>query len=123
MATIQQIEQRLARRFANVALSDVQDTLADCFISLGYDYNAEVPATDVNRVLAYASAELATNISVDAARYFSYTDGEESVDKTMISEQYRKLALQFRADYEVEEAKLNASARSSFRSMKRLDRP
>lgn len=123
MATIQQIEQRLARRFANVALSDVQNTLADAMASLGYDVNAEVPATDVNRVLAYASAELATNISVDAARYFSYSDGEESVDKTMISEQYRKLALQFRSDYEVEEAKRNATESSSFRVMTRVDRP
>lgn len=123
MATIQQIEQRLARRFANVALSDVQDTLADAMLSLGYDVNAEVPVTDVNRVLAYASAELATNISVDAARYFSYTDGEESVDKTMISEQYRKLALQFRTDYEMEEAKRNPFESSSFRVMTRVDRP
>lgn len=123
MATIQQIEQRLARRFANVALSDVTNTLQDALLSLGYDINSEVPATDVNRVLAYASAELATNISVNAARYFSYSDGEESVDKTMISEQYRKLALQFRADYEVEEAKRNVTETSSFRVMTRVDRP
>ena len=128
MATLTQMTERLMKRFnavtAQPALQAAAiDVMADTFGALGYDAFADVPPTDINRLLAYGSAELALQIALDAARFFKYTDGEESVDKTMVSKEYRAFASIFKADYLAEEPKLIAGDGSAFRVMKRLDRP
>ena len=128
MATLTQMTERLTKRFnavtAQPALQTAAiDVMADTFGALGYDAFADVPPTDINRLLAYGSSELALQIALDAARFFKYTDGEETVDKSMIAKEYREFAAMFKADYLAEEAKLIQYDGSSFRVMRRLDRP
>lgn len=128
MATLTQMTERLTKRFnavtAQPALQAAAiDVMADTFGALGYDAFADVPPTDINRLLAYGSAELALQIALDAARFFKYTDGEETVDKSMIAKEYRAFAAMFKADYLAEETKLVPYDGSRFRVMKRLDRP
>ena len=127
MATQSQMTERLAKRFTAVTAQPAlttaaADVMADTFELFGYGASADVPVTDIQRLLAYSSAELALQIALDAARFFKYTDGEESVDKSMVSKEYREFALRFKADYEAEELKRTGNA-SSFRVMRRLDRP
>lgn len=127
MATLTQMTERLTKRFTAVTAQPALeaaaiDVMADTFELFGYEASADVPVTDINRLLAYSSSELALQIALDAARFFKYTDGEESVDKSMISKEYREFAGIFKSDYLAEEAKLLPDL-SSFRVMKRLDRP
>jgi len=126
MATLTTLTQRLVERFNAVTALPVDaaiNTMQYTFELFGYRDDADVPVTDIARLLAYASAELSTQVAINAASYFKYTDGEESVDKSMISKEYRELAAQFRLDYELEETKQSHKEGSAFRVMKRLDRP
>jgi hypothetical protein len=129
MATLTQMTERLSKRFTAVTAQPALeaaaiDVMADTFELFGYA-SADVPITDINRLLAYSSSELALQIALDAARFFKYTDGEESVDKSMISKEYRTFATLFKADYLAEEAKQAEEliGGSVFRVMRRLDRP
>ncbi|EEL84647.1 hypothetical protein bcere0029_56370 [Bacillus cereus AH1272] len=47
---------------------------------------------NANAVFYLALSFAYESIAADAARYFSYTDGEESVDKSMIFANYKKLS-------------------------------
>ena len=130
MATLTQMTERLSKRFTAVTAqpaleSAAIDVMADTFELFGYDASADVPITELNRLLAYSSSELALQIALDAARFFKYADGEESVDKTMVSKEYRAFATIFKADYLAEEAKQAEALieASAFRVMRRLDRP
>lgn len=128
MATLTQMTARLTKRFTAVTAQPALQTaatsvMADTFELFGYNASAYVPITDINRLLAYSSAELALQIALDAARFFKYTDGEETVDKSMIAKEYRAFAAMFKADYLAEETKLAPYDGSAFRVMRRLDRP
>ena len=126
MAKLSTLTERLSKRFEQVSAlpSDAAvNTMQYTFELFGYEYDADVPVADIARLLAYASSELSTQVAVNAASYFKYTDGEESVDKSMISKEYRELAATFRNEYHAEEAKRDGSVGSSFRVMKRIDRP
>lgn len=128
MATLLQMTERLTKRFTAVTAQPALQTaaasvMADTFELFEYEASADVPVTDINRLLAYSSAELALQIALDAARFFKYTDGEESVDKSMVSKEYREFSAIFKADYLAEEASRVTTETSAFRVMKRLDRP
>lgn len=130
MATLTQMTDRLTKRFTAVTAqpaleSAAIDVMADTFELFGFDASADVPITELNRLLAYSSSELALQIALDAARFFKYSDGEESVDKTMVSKEYRAFSAIFKADYLAEEAKQAEAliGGSVFRVMKRIDRP
>lgn len=54
------------------------------------------------------------------AHYFKFGDGEESVDKSMVADNYRKLAKDFQTEYELEVGRVFGN---NFRIMPRIDRP
>lgn len=125
MATLQTMTKRLARRFEAVSALPADAallTMTDTFETFGYVADADVLTSDINKLLAYASAELATLVAINSASYFKYTDGEEAVDKSMIPKEYRQLAKQFRAEYQSEVVAQEASTRSTFAVMPRRDR-
>jgi len=123
MVTKQVLAERLARRFKgvpNFVLTDAQELVVDALQTQGLDPSADIPADKQNIVLLCAQAEGALQIALSTAHYFSYRDGEESVDKSKVSEQYRKLAQDLRAEYEREKA---SAGGTGFRIAKRIDRP
>ncbi|MGM0836039.1 MAG: hypothetical protein ACQEV7_07770 [Bacillota bacterium] len=117
------LESRLLSKFKNVpnvALEDAVAWLAEAAFQYGYESPDLVPAKESALLLLLAQAEGARNIAMSVAHYFKYQDAEESVDKTMLAEQYRKLANDLRAEYKRNKAELSGSA---FRAMRRIDRP
>lgn len=125
MATFEKLTARLERRFGGVPSLPVgvaTEVMRDAYEAHGYSESLPVPPSAVNRLMAYASAELATTVAINAASYFKYTDGEESVDKSMIAKEYRAMAAQFRADYDAELAKDIAGQTSGFAIAPRPDR-
>lgn len=125
MATLEQMTERLARRFDAVTALPIDatvETMRDTFAMFSYQPSADVSPTDYHKLLSYASAELATLVAINAASYFKFTDGEESVDKTMISKEYRELAKLFRDEYQAEIDVQDLVFRSSFAVMPRRDR-
>lgn len=123
MATDVELAERLARRFKGVPnfdIKDAQELVNDALQVHGLGPSATVPANKITLVLLYAQYEGALRIALATAHYFSYTDGEESVDKSKISEQYRKLAADLRNQYEMEKARATGA---SFSVAQRIDRP
>ena len=125
MATLQTMTKRLARRFEAVSALPADAallTMTDTFETFGYVAEADVLTADINKLLAYASAELATLVAINSASYFKYTDGEESVDKSMVAKEYREIAKLFRDEYQAELDGQAVGTRSSFAVMPRRDR-
>ena len=122
---IEKLKARLSRRFNGLSEDQINAAIMDGIDALGYEKAEAVPTVDINLILAYVSAEIAIELATNAASYFSFTDGEESVDKTNIMENYTALAAQFRSEYEAEIAKREAAAIEPlpiFHVMKRVDR-
>lgn len=123
MATNLELAERLVKRFKGVPnfdITDAQELVDDALQVQGLDLSADVPGDKTNLVLLYAQAEGAWQIALSTAHYFQYQDGEESVDKSMISEQYRKLAKDLRAEYDA--VKVRESG-AGFYIAARIDRP
>jgi hypothetical protein len=89
------IVERLTKRFRNVpgvAITDVVDWLSEAEAESGL---AEGDVVSNNNALLYLAFSIGCRtIAADAARYFSYTDGEEQIDKTNIFENYMRLSLE-----------------------------
>lgn len=119
----QELAERLLRRFKGVpgfTAEDASELIEDAMQAHGYAPTDSVPQNEVDLVLLYAQTQGAWQIAMTVAHYFKFTDGEESVDKSMISKNYRDLAKDFQSDYDVEKSRLYGS---KFHVMKRLDRP
>ena len=123
MANSEELAERLLRRFKGVpgfTLEDAEELVLEAMQVHGFTPDADVPAGKQRLILLYASAVGASQIAMSVAHYFKYQDGEEAVDKSMIADNYRKLARDLKADYDEEKA---LESGSGFYVMKRLDRP
>ena len=88
------ISDRLQKRFRNVpgvASADIADWIAEAQTESGLKEGEN--SNDDNAILYLAFSIGCRVIATDAARYFKYTDGEESVDKSDIYEKYLRLSL------------------------------
>lgn len=91
------VEERLKTRLKKVpgvTEAELHDWVAESVAESGFT-EEENP----NAVLYLALAIAYETIAGDAARYFSYVDGEESVDKSMVFANYMKLAAGARKQY------------------------
>ena len=116
MADKNKLVERLLRRFKGVPNFDESDAIE--IIDEAIQSHEKSDSDEL--ILLYASEQAAWQIAVSVAHYFRYTDGEESVDKSMVAENYRKLAKDFREDYQRERGRVHGN---NFRVMRRVDRP
>lgn len=126
MATLAELSGTLIRRFKNVpnvGLEDVTDWVMLAMAEHGFEATDDVPLELTNLVLLYAEADGAGAIALYTAHYFSYKDGEESVDKRGVSEQYRKVATELWKKYNTKRANSGFAGGTRFSIMKRADRP
>lgn len=123
MTDLTELAERLLRRFKGVPNYDIIDAteaVEDAMQVLGYKTNDSVPNEKATAVLLLAQSESAFQIAFSVAHYFKFTDGEESVDKSMIAENYRKLAQDLRNQYNAENVR---NSGSGMYSAMRPDRP
>ena len=121
--TAQDIAERLFRMFKSVpgfTADEALEIVTDAMEEHGFAPSADVPTDKVRAIILYSQIQGAWQIAFSVAHYFSFSDGEESVDKSMISENYRKLAKDLQAEYDKETGKKFGN---NFRIMSRLDRP
>lgn len=122
MATSPELAERLLKRFKGVPnfdITDAQELVDDAAQVHGLDPSATIPVDKVNLILLYAQAQGALQIALYTAHYFSFQDGEESIDKSGVSDRYRNLANDLRSEYEREKYEQTGA---HFRTMRRLDR-
>lgn len=121
--TAQELATRLYARLKGVpGFTDEEALLLveDAMQEHGYAPTSSVPTDRTNLVLLYAQMQGAWQIAFGAAHYFKFTDGEESVDKSMVADNYRRLANALETKYASEKSKLFGN---NFRIMTRADRP
>ena len=121
--TAQELAEILFRRFKGVpgfSEGEALELIEDAMRAHGYAPSDSVKPDEINLVLLYAQYNGAWQIALSVAHYFKFADGEEQVDKSMIADNYRRLAKDLQDDYESEKGKLFGN---NFRIMTRLDRP
>jgi hypothetical protein len=102
------------RNVPNVTQEDCNDWVADAVTLHGNE-------TDTVLVLTLAQAIGARSIALNVAHYFSYSDGDESVDKTMLADQYLRIATEFQTAYTNNKATVGGNG-ATFTIVKRADR-
>lgn len=91
MATLEDRLSKLFRNVPGVTPEDVTDWLAEAQHESGL---LEGTDTNKNNALLYLAYSIGCRvIATESARFFSYRDSEESVDKTNIFENYMRLSL------------------------------
>lgn len=113
---------RLHNKFKNVpnvTLEDCESWVGDAIMLHGYEPTQEVPVTERPLVIMLGQSIGARDIALQVAHYFSYQDGDESVDKTMLAEQYRNMANEFLQAYNESKSRILGS---NFTIIKRADR-
>ena len=127
MAELHEISELVLQRFKdvpNVTEEDAEAWTLRAFIEHGYAEDANVPDNQTMLLLLYAEWDAALNLAMNTAYYFEYKDAEESVDKRLISEQYRRLATELRKRYDAKKAEGSGGLGGSrFNVMTRVDRP
>ena len=125
MANKVEIAALLFNRFGTVpslTMDDANNVVDEMVLIFGLN-EMDIPVADVSKLMSYASAELAMKIALNTAHYFKFTDGEESVDKSLVSENYRKLANDYRSQYDSMTKEENRKPKSTFKNTHRIDRP
>ena len=121
--TALELTDTLYQRFKGVpgfTKQEAESLVIDAMRTHGYAPSDSVKPDEINLVLLYAQYNGAWQIALSVAHYFKFADGEEQVDKSMIADNYRRLAKDLQGDYESEKGKLFGN---NFRIMTRLDRP
>lgn len=121
--TAQELADMLYRRFKGVpgfTEDEALELVEDAMLSHGISPDKSVPSEDVSLIMLYAQYQGAWLIAMSTAHYFRFTDGEESVDKSKVADNYRRLARDLKADYEAEKGRILGN---NFTIMPRFDRP
>lgn len=107
----------------NVSQEDVEAWLEESFAEHGVTRTTQVPPQFATLILLYAEALGTGQVAVATAHYFSFTDKDEEVDKSMVSEGYLKVSKLLWDRYDLKSRqKIDGFRGSNVRYMRRLDR-
>lgn len=125
MANLSELAENLEKRFKgvpNATIEDAENWTERSMLEHGYMAEDDVPDDQKLLVLLYAEWDGTLQLALQTAYYFEYTDGEETVDKAKISEQYRNVAAELRKKYEKKNVESGPSSNTRFTIMTRADR-
>ncbi|MBC1286880.1 hypothetical protein [Listeria booriae] len=111
---------QLEQRFSGVASLTIEyltATLNEAMRLEGFGSSVTFSDADATRIILRARILVTEDLAFNTASYFSFKDGEESVDKSRTSANYLTLLARLNAEYEA-----NYTQKSGFKIMKRLDR-
>lgn len=121
-----ELSERLLERFKdvpNVNIDDVEEWIEMGMNEHGYNRQDDVPTKFIPIVMLYAEADGASQVALRTAYFFEYSDRDESVDKTKVAENYRKLAEQLWSRYKHKRMEgVGDIGGSRYAQMKRVDR-
>ena len=126
MATQNELTQRLLTRFKdvpNVDATDVSEWVELAMNEHGLQASDNVPTDVIPLIMMYAEADGASQVALRTAYFFSFTDRDETVDKSKVSEQYRKLSEELWKRYRRKKDEgVGGFGGSQFRIIPRVDR-
>lgn len=124
MAKFDELTESLKKRFTgvpNITDEDVDGWIERAMLEHGYNLDQDVPQSQVLLVLLFAEWDGALQIALRAGHFFQYKDGEETVDKRAVSEQYRRIAAELKKSYDRKKAE-GREGTSMFHVATRIDR-
>lgn len=95
MYTFSEMVEILEQRFSsipNVSVDDITTWLTTSFSIHGANRQGTVPDGLASLIMLHAEADGVTQVALRTSHYFKFTDKDEEVDKSMISDNYRKSA-------------------------------
>jgi len=120
------LETSLLRRFKDVPAIEAEDVREWLDAAYGvHDLSKNTPLSEANASLAllYAEATGASAIAIRTAHYFSVVDKDESIDKSGIAGEYRRLSEVLWRNYRRAKEELRPfSGGSAMHFMRRVDR-
>lgn len=125
MASLDEITVMLGKRLSEIpgmTNEDLRMFTETSFLEHGLRFEQEVPRDRILLILLYAQWDACLQVAFNSARFFSYKDGEESVDKRAVSEQYRRIAAELKKRYDAKKAE-GHDGQTMFSIMTRADRP
>lgn len=127
MASNYELSSRLLSRFKdvpNIGDDDTSEWIEMAMNEHGLVSSDDVPTGVIPLIMLYAEADGAMQVALRTAHYFEFVDKDESVDKSMISEQYRRLSGELWKRYERKKSEgVGGFGGSRFSVMSRIDRP
>lgn len=127
METLESLSERLYRRFKsvpNLTEEDVVVWVEDAIIEHGYSIEQQIPPEIASLIQLYAEADGTAQIALRTAHYFSFTDKDEKIDKSMVPKQYQAQADALWARYRRKRDEgVEGFGGSVVRYMRRVDRP
>lgn len=124
MASLDEVKEMLGDRLSEVPGMTDGDLLMfteTSFLEHGLRFEQDVPRDRILLILLYAHWDACLQVAFNSARYFSYKDGEETVDKRAVSEQYRRIAAELKRRYDAKKAE-GYDGSTMFSIMTRADR-
>lgn len=127
MATIDELSKRLQDRFRDVPnadITDIEEWIEMGMNEHGFSRQDNVPNEFIPIVMLYAEADGASQIALRTAYYFEYSDKDESVNKTKVADNYRKLSESLWERYRLKRSEgIGDIGGSRYHQMTRVDRP
>lgn len=127
MASYEELTERTLKRFKdvdNVTEDDAQEWVETALNNHGFIKADNVPTKYVTLLLLFAEAEGTSRVALNTAYYFSFVDKDESVDKSMVSDNYRKLSEDLWLRYSrLKSEGIGDIGGARFRIISRIDRP
>lgn len=122
-----ELVEMLLKRFndvPNVDESDVESWLEASIMEHGIRMGQRIPPELIPLIMLYAEAEGASRVAMKTAHYFEFTDKDESIDKSMISDNYRKIAEGLWSRYRLKKDEgVEGFGGPVMKFMRRVDRP
>lgn len=126
MNNLKELSERLQKRFKDIPFLDSDDTdewIETAMNEHGFKRDENVSSEYVSLILLYAEADGASQIALRTASFFSFVDKDESIDKTNIAAEYRRMSKELWRRYDrKKESDIKTSQHSKVAYMKRLDR-
>ncbi len=122
MATLNDLATRLQHKFKDVPNVTINDCIEWVQTALETHGTTVDTLTDneVYLIMVLGQAEGARNIALRVAHFFRYQDGDEQIDKTMLTQQYLRMAREY--DQLYSQYKYGMRGGSTFTIAKRADR-
>lgn len=126
MFTFEELIEAIEQRYTdvpNVTDTDVELWVVTALAEHGLTKNDVISSEVAALVMLHAEADGASQIAFKTAHYFKFSDKDESVDKSMISQNYREAADALWARYRRKRAEgVGGIGGSVMHFMRRIDR-
>lgn len=112
------------REVPNLSVEDLESWTETALLEFGIKRGDRIPPPLIPLILLHAEADGASQIALKTAHYFKFTDKDETIDKSKISENYRQISSDMWKRYRLKKDEgVEGYGGAVMKFMRRVDRP